>query len=81
MAIAFAPLSAERRSQVNATFLRVFAGEGTMDDVHDLATRYGCDVVVLLPQDKAWDRDPFAAVPDYRLAEARDDRWQIYVRR
>ena len=81
MALAFAPLSAERRSQVNATFLRVFAGEGTMDDIHDLATRYGCDVVVLLPQDKAWDRDPFAAVPDYRLAEARDGRWQIYVRR
>ena len=81
MALAFAPLSAERRSQVNATFLRVFAGEGTMDDIHDLATRYGCDVVVLLPQDKAWDRDPFAAVPDYRLAEARDGRWRIYVRR
>ena len=52
-----------------------------MDDVHDLATRYSCDVVVLVPQDKAWDRDPFAAAPDYRLAEARDGRWRIYVRR
>ena len=81
MAIAFAPLSAERRSRVNATFLRVFAGEGTMDDVHDLATRFNCDVVVLVPQDKTWDRDPFAAAPDYRLAEARDDRWRIYVKR
>ena len=81
MALAFTPLSAERRSQVDATFVRVFAGEGTMDDVHDLATRYSCDVVVVVPQDKAWDRDPFAAAPDYRLAEARDGRWRIYVRR
>ena len=80
MAIAFAPLSPERRSLINAEFLRVFDGEGTPNDVHDLATKYGCDVVVLVPQDKAWDHDPFAAGPDYRLAEARDGRWRIYVR-
>ena len=42
--------------------------------------QYGCDVVVLVPQDKAWDHDPFAAGPDYRLAEAREGRWRIYVR-
>ena len=58
----------------------MFDGEGTPNDVHDLATKYGCDVVVLVPQDKAWDHDPFAAGPDYRLAEARDGRWRIYVR-
>lgn len=81
MAIAFAPLSAEGRSQVDAIFLRVFAGEGTPYDVHELATQYGCDVAVLVPQDKAWDRDPFAGAPDYRLAEAREGRWRIYVRR
>jgi hypothetical protein len=81
MAIAFAPLSAERRSQVEATFLRIFAGEGTADDVHELATEYRCDVVVIVPQDTAWDRDPFAGVPDYRLAEARVGRWRIYLRR
>jgi hypothetical protein len=81
MAIAFAPLSAERRSQVNATFLRVFAGEGTALDVHELATQYGCDVVVIVPQDKAWESDPFATAADYRLGEARDGRWRIYVRR
>ena len=61
-------------------FLRVFDGEGTPNDVHDLATKYGCDVVVLVPQDKAWDHDPFAAGPDYRLAETREGRWRIYVR-
>jgi len=81
MAIAFAPLPPERRSQVNATFQRVFAGEGTRDDVHALATQYNCDVVVLVPQDRAWDRDPFATTPDYRLAEARDGHWRIYVRK
>ena len=80
MAIAFAPLSPERRSLINAQFLRVFDGEGTPNDVHDLATKYGCDVVVVVPQDKAWDHDPFAAGPDYRLAEARDGRWRIYVK-
>jgi hypothetical protein len=80
MAIAFAPLLPERRSLINAQFLRVFDGEGTPNDVHDLATKYGCDVVVVVPQDKAWDHDPFAAGPEYRLAEARDGRWRIYVR-
>jgi hypothetical protein len=34
-----------------------------------------------VPQDKAWDRDPFAASADYRLADNRDGRWKIYTRR
>ena len=80
MAIAFAPLRRERRAQVDAEFLRVFDGHGTSNDVHDLATKYGCDVVVLVPQDRAWDHDPFAARPDYRLAETREGRWRIYLR-
>ena len=80
MAIAFAPLPPDRRSETDAEFLRVFDGRAAPDDVHDLATKYGCDVVVLVPQDKAWDRDPFAAGPDYRLAETREGRWRIYVR-
>jgi hypothetical protein len=58
----------------------VFDGQGTSSEVHDLATKYGCDVVLLAPQDKAWEHDPFAAGPDYRLAEAREGRWRIYVR-
>ena len=80
MAIAFAPLPRERRAQIDAEFVRVFDGHGTSNDVHDLATKYGCDVVVLVPQDRAWDHDPFAAGPDYRLAETREGRWRIYVR-
>jgi hypothetical protein len=45
-----------------------------------MATKYGCDVVVLVPQDKAWAKDPFTSSPDYRLAESRAERWRIYVR-
>jgi hypothetical protein len=33
-----------------------------------------------MPQDGAWNNDPFAVSRDYRLAETRDDRWRIYVR-
>ena len=80
MAIALAPLPPERRAEIDAEFLRVFDGDGTSNDVHDLATKFGCDVVLLVPQDKAWDHDPFARGPDYRLAETREGRWRIYVR-
>jgi hypothetical protein len=81
LALAFAPLSPERREAINAQFLRVFDGQSTADDVHDMATKYGCDAALLVPRDKAWDNDPFAANPNYRLAEARENRWRIYVRR
>ena len=34
--------------------------------------------VIVVPQDGAWDNDPFAASADYRLAEFRAGRWRIY---
>jgi hypothetical protein len=80
LALALAPLPAARREAINQQFVRVFTGRGDPDDVRDLAGLYGCDVVVLVPQDGAWADDPFAASPDYRLAEARAGRWRIYVR-
>ncbi len=80
LALALAPLPAARREAINREFVRVFAGRGTPADVRDMATAYRCDVVVLVPQDGAWTNDPFAASPDYRLAEARAGRWRIYVR-
>lgn len=81
MALTFAPLPVERREAIDAQFTRVFDGEGTAADVSDMAKTYGCDVVVVVPQDKAWSNDPFASSPDYRLAENQDGRWRIYVRR
>ncbi len=79
LALALAPLSEGMREAINAQFVRVFAGEGTAGDLSDMAKKYACDVVVVVPQDKAWNNDPFAASPDYRLAENRDGRWRIYV--
>jgi hypothetical protein len=79
LALALAPLSKEMLETINAKFIRVFAGEGTPQDITDMAKKYDCDVVVVVPQDKAWNNDPFASSPDYRLAENRDGRWRIYV--
>jgi len=79
LALALAPLSDDRREAINAQFVRVFDGEATADDLSDMAKKYACDVVVIVPQDKAWSHDPFASSPDYRLADNRDGRWRIYV--
>jgi hypothetical protein len=79
LALALAPLPNDRREAINGQFVRVFAGEGTPQDLSDMAGKYGCDVVVVVPQDKAWNNDPFALSPDYRLADNRDGRWRIYV--
>ena len=78
---AYAPLSPARLAAINAQFVRVFGGEGSAEDVHEMAATYNCQVVLVVPQDGAWENDPFATSPDYQLAESRDDRWRIYVRR
>jgi hypothetical protein len=80
MALAFAPLPAQRRDAIADQFQRVFDGKAEPQDVSELANVYGCDVVAVVPQDGAWANDPFAASPYYRLAENRDGRWRIYVR-
>jgi len=79
LALAFAPLPDSVREAINAQFIRVFAGAGSAQDVADVARKYGCDVVVVTPQDKAWSNDPFAASPDFHLAESKDGQWRIYT--
>jgi hypothetical protein len=79
LALAFAPLPEARRETINAQFIRVFNGQGTPADIDQMAKVYGCNVVVVVPQDGAWTSDPFASSPDYRLAENQDGRWRIYV--
>ena len=80
LALAYTPLPPQRREAINAQFVRVFAGQGTPDDVGALAKTYGCDVIVVTAQDGAWDNDPFAMSAVYRLAESRAGAWRIYVR-
>jgi hypothetical protein len=79
LALAFAPLPDAIREAINAQFIRVFAGEGAPQDVSDIAKKYGCGVIVVTPQDKAWSKDPFALSPDFHLAENRDGKWRIYT--
>lgn len=79
LALAFAPLPADLRDAINDQFVRVFAGKGTAEDVSAMANTYGCDVVVVVPQDGAWNNDPFAISPEYHLADSRDGRWRIYT--
>ena len=79
LTLALAPLANQTREAINNQFIRIFAGEGTPQDTADIARKYGCDVVVVVPQDKAWANDPFAVSPDYRLAESRDGKWRIYL--
>ena len=81
LALALAPIPAAEREAINAQFIRVFSGEGTAQDIDDMANKYRCDVIVMVPRDKAWRNDPFAASAAYRLAEDRDGQWRIYVQR
>ena len=78
LTLAYAPLTPARREEINALFVRVFAGEGSESDVRDLAVRFGCRVIVLTASDTAWQHDPFAASELYRLVETAPDRWRIY---
>ena len=79
LAIAFANLSVQQRLQISALFLRVFDGTGSPEDVSRIYHDYGCRAAVVTSQDGAWSRDPFAASSLFRLMEAEDGKWRIYV--
>ncbi len=64
--------------RINALFERVFAGDGSAQDVGELATRYDCRVIVVSASDGAWGRDPFAGSRYYHLVEENDGKWRIY---
>ena len=80
LAIPFAPISASRRAAVETLFVRVFAGAPASDDLRQLAEHFRCDIIVVTPQDGAWQRDPFAPSELYRMVESKADRWRIYRR-
>ena len=78
LALPYTSLPRARREEIEARFIRIFAGEASPEDIRDLATRYGCRLVVVTAQDGAWARDPFAASRLYRLVDAQDGHWRIY---
>lgn len=79
LALAFAPLSPQARGALADLFARVFAGTPQAGDVAAMVHRLGCRVLVVTPQDGAWETDPFRAQPALRLAEEAPGRWRIYV--
>ena len=79
LARAFVALPKPDIDALEARFKRVFDGSGSRDDVHELATRYSCRLIVVTTQDGAWSRDPFAESADYRLAEEAPAKWRIYI--
>jgi hypothetical protein len=70
-------LSEQRNQSIDAQFKRVFAGDADPADMVQLATQYNCSTAVVTPQDGAWQRDPFAASPFYRMVED-NPAWRIY---
>jgi hypothetical protein len=78
LVLAYTTLSYERRWAIDEQFSRVLAGEGSADDVRELAMQLRCHVIVLTAGDKRWTRDPFATSPFYRLAEEKAGEWRIY---
>lgn len=78
LVLAFSTLPPQARAAAAGLFDRVFAGTGTSADLEALRHDFGCNVVVLTPQDGAWSRDPFAASARFARVEEADGRWRIY---
>ncbi len=77
LTLAYTALPRARREEIDAQFIRAFAGDASSQDVEELAARYDCRVVVVTAQDGAWRKDPFSTSARYRLVED-DPRWRIY---
>jgi len=78
LARAFVPLPEPELDRLEQLFDRVFAGDGSAQDLDEIATRYGCQVIVLTARDGVWQRDPFAANPRFHLIEESAAKWRIY---
>jgi hypothetical protein len=78
LARAFVSLPAPEIDRLEDLFDRIFAGDGSPQDIDQLATRYDCRVVVLTAHDGAWNRDPFAGDGRFRLVDEETGKWRIY---
>jgi hypothetical protein len=78
LANAYVALPAAEIDRLAKMFERVFAGDGSPDEIRDLALRYECRVIAITPGDGAWRHDDFADSPAYRLVEENPNRWRLY---
>jgi hypothetical protein len=76
-ALAFVPITKERREEIDAQILGVFDGRGTPQDIAEMVTQYHCNTVLLTATDGAWNNDPFAASALFRQVKATEG-WRIY---
>jgi hypothetical protein len=73
----FSALPKTRQHEIDAQFVRVFAGKARPGDVDQLATQFKCATAVVTPEDGAWTNDPFAGNTLFRLADG-NAGWRIY---
>ena len=78
LALPFAPLTRERRAEVEAEFTRLFAGQLNRDEVGQLATAFNCAFVVVTPEDGAWTTGPLGPNSSYEMVDSTPDAWRIY---
>ncbi|HLJ65397.1 MAG TPA: hypothetical protein VKT70_14885 [Stellaceae bacterium] len=78
LAHAYVALPPARIDALNTLFERVFAGEGSAEDMEELRTRYECRLIVVTPEDGAWRHDTIAKSGDYALIDEKPDEWRIY---
>jgi hypothetical protein len=78
LARAFVPLPEAELDRLERLFDRIFAGDGSPEDIAEIATSYDCRVIVLTVRDGAWPRDPFADNPRFHLVDERPEKWRIY---
>ncbi len=76
--IPFSTLSRDAIEGIGNQFRRIFGGNPQPGDIRDLSLRYHCRIVVLTPQDGAWQRDPFIGSPYYSLV-VQESGWRIYL--
>jgi hypothetical protein len=78
LALPFAPLTRQRRAEVEGQFTRLFAGALGRADIDQIAATFNCTLIVVTPEDGAWATGPLASDSPYRLVESKPDAWRIY---
>jgi len=77
-ALPFAPVTRDRRAEIETQFARLFSGSLSRGDVDQMAAEFNCSLVVVTPEDGAWTTGPLALDSPYILLESKPDAWRIY---